>query len=82
MATTTTAAQTIRRSLKEKDRTFAWLARKAGLDYKRVLREIKHETKPIALDTALAVAPVLDMELPELVNGVAARADNRELATT
>lgn len=53
------AASNIRDSLKRKDRTYAWLAREAGLPYKRVLAELKHETRPVTLETTLAAAEAL-----------------------
>lgn len=62
MATTDTAAGMIRRSLEDQDLTVAWLARRTGLPYKRVLRQIKHESRPLELTTAIASAHVLGID--------------------
>ena len=68
MANTDTAAGKIRRALEERERPFTWLARQAHLPYKQVLKEIKHETRPLTLDTVLAVAPVLGTDLPTIAS--------------
>ena len=67
MATTNTAAN-IRRILDEQDRSFAWLARHAGIPYKLVLKEIKHETKPLSLNSTLQYAEALEVSFIELVS--------------
>ncbi len=67
MGNGTKAVATIRTALNDKDRSFAWLARETRLPYKRILSEIKHENRPITLDTALAASEALGMELPDLL---------------
>lgn len=66
MATTTSAAGTIRRTLENNDRTIAWLARRTGLPYKRLLNQIKHETRPLELTTATAAAVTLNLDLTDI----------------
>lgn len=66
MATTTSAAGTIRRTLEDNDRTIAWLARHTGLPYKRLLNQIKHETRPLELATATAAAITLGLNIADI----------------
>jgi len=61
------ARSRIEKALNEQERDYAWLARRAGLPYKRVLTELKHSRRPLSLETALAVGEALGLELPELV---------------
>jgi DNA-binding phage protein len=61
------AIDRIESALGEQERDYAWLARRAGLPYKRVLAEVKHERRPLTLETALAVSEALGIELPDLV---------------
>ena len=55
------------RLMEEQERSVAWVARAARISYKRVLGEIKHADRPLKLETALAVAPVLGTSLASLV---------------
>ena len=67
MATNNTAASIILAALQEQDLTVAWLARRTGVPYKRLLAQVLHQTRPIELDTAVAAAPVLGLNFLDLV---------------
>lgn len=66
MGTSEQAVTTIRQLLGQQQRSYAWLARMAELPYKRVLAELKHSTRPLSLDTAVACAEVLGLDLPAI----------------
>lgn len=40
-----------------------WLARRTGLPYKRLLNQIKHESRPLELVSAIAAAKILGIDL-------------------
>lgn len=61
------AVNNITRLIEQQERSVAWLSRVTGIPYKRLLAELKHKTKPMSLDTALAAAAALGEELPALV---------------
>lgn len=61
------AVSTITRLMDKQDRSFAWLSRTTGIPYKRVLAEVKNQTRPISLETALQSAEALNANLTELV---------------
>ena len=61
------AVNNITRLIEQQERSIAWLSRVTGIPYKRLLAELKHKTKPMSLDTALAAADALGEELPALV---------------
>ena len=72
MGNNESAAAKVRRLLSEQDRSYAWLARTADVPYKRVLSEVKHESRPMSLDTAVVTSRALGVTLPVLVGEVAA----------
>jgi len=51
----------------ENERSALWLARAAGVPYKRVLSEIVHRTSSLRLDTAIAVSQALGKPLGSLI---------------
>lgn len=61
------AVNNITRLMEQQERSVAWLSRVTGIPYKRLLAEVKHQTKPVSLDTALAAAAALGADLPALV---------------
>ncbi|MEA1264208.1 hypothetical protein MicroSTF_14285 [Microbacterium sp. STF-2] len=61
------AVSNITRLMEQQERSFAWLSRTTGIPYKRLLAEVKNQTTPMKLDTALAAAAALGAELPALV---------------
>lgn len=67
MANTEPAGGKIARLIEQQGRTYRWLSRTTEIPYKRLLAEVKHQTRPMSLDTALAVAKALDADLPTLV---------------
>ena len=66
--TENTPATRIAKALADRGATYAWLARISGFPYKRVLAEIKHQTRPLSLEVTVATAEALDLELPELLD--------------
>lgn len=68
MGNTVTAAGIIRRSLDDQDRTVAWLARRTGIPYKRVLNQVKHESRPLELTTATAASIALGIDMNEITD--------------
>ena len=66
------AVNQIIRLKNEQDRSYAWLARNAGVPYKRLLAEVKHKTRPLSLETSLGCASALGADLPSLLVEVAA----------
>lgn len=65
------AVNNLRHIINNQDRSFAWLSRKTGIPYKRILAEVKNETRPLSLDTAIASTLALGVELPEIVKEAA-----------
>lgn len=63
----TNAPERIRSVLAADQRTYAWLSRTTGIEYKVVLAEVKHETRPMSLDNAIRYAKVLRLTVPKLV---------------
>ncbi|WP_350351921.1 helix-turn-helix transcriptional regulator [Microbacterium sp. A8/3-1] len=57
----------IARLMEQQGRTYVWLAVTTGIPYKRLLAEVKNQTRPMSLDTALATAEALGVDLPALV---------------
>lgn len=70
MGNSNKAVTNLRQMVKNKDRTFAWLARETGIPYKRVLAEVKNGTRPLSLDVAIATSHALDATLPDLLDEV------------
>ncbi|MFF3029113.1 MULTISPECIES: hypothetical protein [Actinomycetes] len=62
-----TAVSNITSLMNQQDRSYAWLARNAGVPYKRLLAEVKHRTRPLALDTSIECAKALGADLPSLL---------------
>lgn len=60
------ATEQIRQALKDQDRTYLWLHRQTGIKYKTLLAEVKHETRPLGLENAIAIAKVLRLSVPKL----------------
>lgn len=58
---------TITQAITNKNATYAWLARVSGLRYKRLLAELKHQTRPLSLETTIAASEALELELPDLL---------------
>lgn len=50
----------------EQERSYAWLARNAGVPYKRLLAEL-NGTRPMSLETSIGCARALGVELPDLI---------------
>lgn len=71
MGNSATAVTTITSLMEEQERSVAWLSRATGIPYKRLLAEVKNQTRPMSLDTALLSAAALGSDLPAIV-GVAA----------
>ena len=67
MANSETAVNMINRLMEEQDRSVAWLSRTTGVPYKRLLVEVKHKTRPIALETSIRCAHALGSDLPSLL---------------
>lgn len=57
------ALEAIRTALAGEERSYTWLSRATGIRYKRLLSEIKHARRPLTLETAIAVANVLQIDL-------------------
>lgn len=68
MGTSEQVIEAATRLLSDQDRTWAWIARKVEVPYKRVLAEFKHCTRPLTLELALAVVDALGATLPELLS--------------
>jgi len=67
MGNSETAVSNITRLMEQQERSIAWLSRSTGIPYKRLLAEVKNQTRPMSLDTALAAAAALGADLPALV---------------
>lgn len=67
MANNNQAVKNIRRLITTNDRSYAWLARVTEIPYKRILAEVKNESRPISLETAVASASAFQTHLPELL---------------
>lgn len=65
---TPNVANAIAAILDERGQSYAWLAKTAGISYKKLLRQVKHQKTPLALDQAFAIASALNMTVPELVH--------------
>lgn len=65
--TATRAVTAIKTVMFERDLSYAWLARRANVPYKRVLAELKHGRSPITLESTLQYTGALDIELPDLI---------------
>ncbi len=61
-----TPAEVIEKLLRDRDRSFAWLARETGVPYKRLLREVKHQTTPLSFYHAALIADALDVNIAVL----------------
>lgn len=57
----------IARLMEQQGRTYRWLSVATGIPYKRLLAEVKNQTRPMSLDTALATAAALGADFPALV---------------
>ena len=69
MRTDTNPSEAISDLLKRKQRTYAWLSRESGIEYKRLLREAKHGTSPLSLLNAAVIAETLEVDVPVLLTG-------------
>lgn len=69
MRTATSPSEAIKGLLKRKDRSYAWLSRESGIEYKRLLREAKHGTSELSLVNGAVIAEVLGVDLPVLLSG-------------
>lgn len=67
MGNSNEAVNNLRHIIINQDRTFAWLSRSTGIPYKRILAEVKNETRPLSLETAIASTSALGVALPEIV---------------
>jgi len=54
--------------IKTDGRSVAWLARKTGRPYKRLLAEVKGD-RPISLESAVSATEALGLDLAPLVRG-------------
>lgn len=66
MGTSNQAAAGIRKLLADNGRDYMWLARTTGLKYKPLLAEVKHEKRPLTLDTAEAAAEAFGIDVTDL----------------
>ena len=68
------------------DRSYLWLARTTRTNYKSLLRQVKHETSPLRLDVAIAVAEALGIDIAALAESMTAVAadgdDTREVVAS
>lgn len=67
----------IRTALDEQDRNYAWLSRAANTPYKRLLAEVKYETRPLGLDTAINATSALNLSLVDFIDEPALAAEGR-----
>lgn len=67
MGNTNQAVSNLRTLIKSKDRTYTWLSRQTGIPYKRILAEVKHESRPLSLETAVELVAALEAELPQII---------------
>ncbi len=67
MGNSETAVGNITRLMEQQERSVAWLSRNTGIPYKRLLAEVKNQTRPMSLETALQCADALGADLPALV---------------
>jgi hypothetical protein len=66
--TATDAKQSLTDARRERGRSVLWLSRQTGIAYKRLLGELDpRSTRVLSLETTVAVAGALDMELPEAI---------------
>lgn len=72
MGTKRDAAEVILDRLAELQRSIAWLSRQTGINYKRLLRELRHSPASLSMYTALLCVRVLDLDMTDLVGEVAA----------
>lgn len=66
MANTTPVAARLDHLRKQQDRSVLWLHRQTGLPYKSLLNQLKGR-RPLTLEYACAIAPILNIELQEVV---------------
>lgn len=57
------AVTAIQSAIRDDQRSYAWLAREAGVPYKRILAEVKHGTRPLSFDVALAAFSALNLDI-------------------
>lgn len=67
----TRPAESIRTLLTEQQRSYAWLAREAGVGYKETLSQVKHERTELTFLNAIRFARALGVDVPDLVKKVA-----------
>ena len=67
MANSNEAVKNLRQALSDQDRNYLWLSRGTGYPYKRILAELKKESRPLSLEIALAASAVLGVSFPEVV---------------
>lgn len=67
MGNSNQAVNNIRTMITNKDRTYAWLSRAAGVPYKRILAEVKNGSRPLSLETAIDISRALEVELPDIL---------------
>lgn len=67
MGTSESAVGRLRGELERQERSYAWLSRGSGVPYKRLLSELKYQTRPLSLETAISAGRALGVTLPDLV---------------
>jgi hypothetical protein len=65
----TKAPATIRQTLDQLERDYAWLSRRTGINYKTLLAQVKHEKSPLSLENAILIAKALGTTVPKIVAG-------------
>lgn len=68
MRTQATVADRIDALLTEKNRTWKWLSRETGIEYKRLLRQAKNCVVPLSLEHAALIADALEVDLASLIS--------------
>lgn len=53
----------------DKERSWAWLSRETGIEYKRLLRQAKNCVVPLSVEHAALIADALDSDLIDLISG-------------
>lgn len=72
MGTTEAVLEEIRAELAEQGRNYSWLARAAGVPYKRLLAEIKHGSSKATLEVVCAASNALGIDIGAVLDAVAA----------
>lgn len=67
MRTQANIASRINAERKSQERSWAWIARQTGIEYKRLLRQAKNCDVALTLENAALIAAALDVDLADLV---------------